>query len=80
VTVAYSAIAHVSPWDVTVPGDTPRGDVARQRARLEDEGQIEPIVVRRATGQPDPDEWPYAGAQVIAARELDWPTILVVYT
>jgi superfamily I DNA and RNA helicase len=78
--MSYSGIVQVSPWDVKVPDEQARVDVERQKRRLEEEGQIEPVVVRRATNEPDPAEWVYAAAQVVAARELDWPDILVVYS
>ena len=74
-----SEIFHVSPWDVVIPQAVPPVDVERQMRRLEDEGQIEPIVLD-INHQPDLDEWAYADAQVVAARVLKWPTILVVYS
>ena len=57
-----------------------------QAQRLETEGQIEPIEVVH-DDDPDAlfpymikhDAWVYAEAQVIAAIELNWPTILVTY-
>ncbi len=84
-----AAIYQVSPWHVEVHdglrGPSPR-DVRTQRERLENEGQIEPLEVRPM--QQDharypyllrSDGWFYAEAQVAAARELGWPTILVTY-
>jgi hypothetical protein len=76
--LGYSQIYRVSPRDVAVPDPPPPGDVDRQKQRLLTEGQIEPLVLD-INHQPDPDEYPYACAQVIAARDLEWPNILVVY-
>jgi hypothetical protein len=72
-------IYHVSPHAVNLGGYVPLPrDVRMQKARLESEGQIEPIQLL-ANGQPDLDEWCYAREQVVAARELGWTTILVTY-
>lgn len=76
-------IYQVSPWDVVIDERHPR-DVRFQRARLEAEGQIEPIevLVQRTPKRHylvDPDAWVYAADQVAAARELEWKTILVTY-
>jgi len=72
-------IFHPSPWDVTVVDMPSRRDIDHQKACLEEEGQIEPIVVDYNTKQVVLDEYPYADAQIIAARELGWPTILITF-
>jgi hypothetical protein len=80
------SIHQVDPWDVRLD-DQPTGrDVKVQLERLLAEGQIEPIeVVLFASTSPrgkytlDPGGWVYAGAQIAAARELKWPTVLVTY-
>lgn len=70
-------IYQVDPKKVTT-GKVYPNDVRQQKARLQEEGQIEPIettpdlVIRT-------DAWFYSGAQVQAAIELGWPTILVTY-
>jgi hypothetical protein len=68
----------VDPKTVKSPVIIYPGEVRRQKERLQAEGQIEPIEVT-----PDlvitEDAWAYAGAQVTAAIELDWDTILVTY-
>lgn len=60
-------------------------DWRHQADRLESEGQIEPIevvdqgedsLIRYRIAE---DAWAYAEAQVIAAIELRWPTILVTH-
>jgi hypothetical protein len=71
-----SSIEQWSPFVIELH-DTPFArDVAVQRTRLEQEGQIEPLVLRN--GRIDPDNWPYGDAQVVAARQLCWDTLLVV--
>jgi hypothetical protein len=80
-------IYQVDPWLVDLGNYVPSGrDVRNQIDRLVNEGQIEPIEVRLYANGPavrkytlDPDGWFYAGAQIAAARELRWPTILVTY-
>jgi hypothetical protein len=70
-------IYQVDPKTV-ITGKVYPSDVRRQKERLEHEGQIEPIevdvnlVIRT-------DAWFYSGAQVAAAIELGWNTILVTY-
>jgi hypothetical protein len=68
----------IDPKTVKSPAIIYPGEVRRQRERLENEGQIEPIEVT-----PDfvitEDAWVYSGAQVAAAIELGWDTILVTY-
>jgi hypothetical protein len=61
-------------------------DWKAQAARLLIEGQIEPIEVVKHEEDESlfkfrirEDAWHYAEAQVIAAIELEWPTILVTY-
>lgn len=71
-------IYQVNPNEVAITDPYPR-DVARQKARLETEGMIEPLVATFEHGmwRVDNSDWPYATAQVQAARELDWPTIIL---
>lgn len=76
-------IYQVSPWEVVIEEQPPR-DVRAQRVRLLTEGQIEPleVLVQRTPTRHyilDHDGWCYAAAQVAAARELGWETILVTY-
>lgn len=61
-------------------------DIRHQTARLEEEGQIEPVrVVIKSDGtythleldRNHPDFWHYSDALVGAALALNWPTILV---
>jgi hypothetical protein len=66
----------VSPHCVRLDETPHARDVAAQKRRLETEGQIEPVLVRRGM-VPVLDNWFYAPAQVVAARELGWETILV---
>jgi hypothetical protein len=70
-------IYQVSPHDVKI-GKPFRRDVERQRERLEREGQIEPIEVMPDMTVPT-SAWFYSEAQVQAARDLGWATILVTY-
>jgi hypothetical protein len=83
-----TSIQQVCPWTVQIGKQQP-ADVLLQRGRLQREGQIEPIAVVAVTNChtrrcgctvliPDPDGWCYAEAQVAAARDLGWPTILIV--
>ena len=80
-------IYQVDPWTVDTGNSISARDIRQQAARLAAEGQIEPIEVVPATTVPfsgihyalRPDGWVYAGAQVAAARELKWLTILVTY-
>jgi hypothetical protein len=71
-------------WVVT------KHDWRYQAERLENEGQIEPIEVvietttetKQATVRTfrvAPAAWVYAEAQIVAAMELGWPTLLVTY-
>lgn len=82
-----SEIFHADPNRVTFKTEYPsERDIKYQMARLEAEGQIEPLEVIPA-GSDDQqlgfdwivyyDAWPYSPAQVVAARRLEWPTILV---
>jgi hypothetical protein len=70
-------IYQVNPRHIKI-GPTYANDVRRQKERLEKEGQIEPIEVL-----PDltvhPEAWAYSEAQIQAARDLGWDTILVTY-
>jgi hypothetical protein len=84
-------IYQVNPHDVEPCRPATVKEIEAQKQRLEYEGQIEPIVVvhlgtdyTRVTDtllrvRDRMDDWLYASAQVLAARELDWPTILVTY-
>lgn len=71
-------IFQVSPHEVVIKSQPSRRDVKRQTERLLQEGQIEPILLHE-DNTINAANWPYADAQVIAARELEWPTILVTY-
>jgi hypothetical protein len=71
------SIYPVDPRAIKTPPQHPR-EIRQQRERLEAEGQIEPIEVN-ADLTLDPDGWVYAGAQIAAAIELEWPTVLVTY-
>lgn len=82
------SIYQVDPWLVDLQDTIPhRRDVRYQLDRLNKEGQIEPVEVRMHATENlfpgrytlDPDGWTYANAQVQAARELEWKTILVTY-
>lgn len=78
-------IYHVSPKSVKVTTKWSARDISVQSDRLEKEGQIEPIpVIRDEDGTytldvDNPDFWHYSGAQVEAAKLLEWDTILVTY-
>jgi hypothetical protein len=80
---APPGIHKVSPFDVKIAeGEWPaQTDVDHQKGRLEKEGQIEPIVVDYFTKEVVLDDpgWAYAAAQVVAARELNWPNILITF-
>lgn len=73
-----SGIVPISPWAVPIPANLSAKSVNYQAARLESEGQIEPILLLDS-GDPDLDSWAHANEQIQAARELGWPTILVTY-
>jgi hypothetical protein len=68
----------VDPKTVKSPTVIYPSEVRRQRERLEREGQIEPIEVTPSLVITD-DAWVYSGAQVAAAIELGWDTVLVTY-
>lgn len=78
-------IYQVNPKDVEVSRPASAKEIKHQMVRLSEEGQIEPIVVEELErdGQLKVrdllDDWIYASAQVIAARELEWETTLVTY-
>jgi hypothetical protein len=79
------SIYRVNPWDIDLSNEPQIGrEVRTQINRLLAEGQIEPIeVIRNPLAIRKlalaPDGWVYAAAQIQAARELQWPTILVTY-
>lgn len=65
--------ATVNPWEIRLMDDLPaRRDVVHQMRRLDREGQIEPLVAIHNLGrwQVDNSDYPYATAQVWAARLL----------
>lgn len=71
----------VNPYEVIWYGSISGSDVARQTARLNREGQIEPMTVVRQPREYEcawrvESDWPYAPAQLEAMRRLDWPTML----
>jgi hypothetical protein len=72
-------IFYVSPHNV-ITRDTFERDVLKQVTLLNAQGQIEPLVVDRVDREffkVDDTEYPYASAQVQAARRLGWDTIIV---
>lgn len=72
-------IYQVDPHTLRLHDTPPPRDVARQKERLVAEGQIEPIVINPRTLLADLDQWAYADAQIAAARELGWSSVLVTY-
>lgn len=76
-------IKQVDPKDVIVVRNASERDIKWQVRRLESEGQIEPVrVYRDPSGAYNldidhPDYWVYSTELVLAARKLEWPTILV---
>lgn len=85
-------IYHVDPAEVRSRSSRSASDMRvserdwrYQANRLTREGQIEPIEVEPQGDDSlfkyriKEDAWSYAEAQVIAAIELGWPTILVTY-
>lgn len=74
-------IYQVDPRTINLSKSPSPRDVAHQRTRLVAEGQIEPILLNPTTMSPStgPRGWIYADAQILAARELAWPTLLVTY-
>lgn len=54
-------------------------DIRKQKERLLKEGQIEPITVNGPDLFIPHEAWLYSEAQVIAAIQLEWPTLLVTY-
>lgn len=77
-------IYQIEPERVLLTAKAPERDVRYQMGRLEREGQIEPIVVKRIEGgyvldTEHPEFWIYSGVLVEAAVRLKWPTILVTY-
>jgi hypothetical protein len=77
-----SKIHHVNPNDIKFNGFIPNSsrEVLYQKRRLESEGQIEPLLGEDqgdGTWTVDNIDWPYQYAQVLAARELEWETLLI---
>jgi hypothetical protein len=77
-------IYQVNPWHVDIGEQPYFRDIRAQALRLAREGQIEPVTVRRSRNpwlplRLDPSGWFYAAAQVAAAREQEWPAILITY-
>lgn len=76
-----SRIYYVDPMTVDIQCWTLKSDIAKQRALLEEHGQIEPIVASRDENgewSVNDDNWPYTCAQVWAARDLKFDTIMLV--
>lgn len=78
-------IYHIHPYMVRPVRKCSIPDVTRQRLRLQQEGQIEPIVVKPPKmGQYEldrdhPDYFYYSPELVEAAIWLEWDEILVTY-
>ncbi len=69
----------ISPWAIPIPDMSKRSrDIDRQKARLQAEGQIEPIALLSG-GDPDLDSWAYAREQIAAMRQLGWKDCLITY-
>ena len=68
----------MAPHDILVHHWPTGREVRVQKERLTEEGQIEPIVLL-PDNSPDLDEYAYAEAQVVAAQELGWSSLLVTY-
>lgn len=71
----------VDPRTITLTEIPSKREIRGQVRRLEVEGQIEPIAVtpELVIDKAHPDYWVYSSAQVMAAIELNWSTILVTY-
>jgi hypothetical protein len=70
----------VDPMNVFVRKTVSARDIAEQVAHLRTRGQVEPIVLENdGSVCEDREARYYAAAQVMAARQLGWPTILVTY-
>lgn len=72
-------IYYVNPNAIQIHDEPSLRDVRKQKERLQKEGQIEPLEVTGPNLFLRQACWPYASAQVVAARELAWPTLLVTY-
>jgi hypothetical protein len=72
-------IYQVNPANINLHEVPSARDVAHQKRRLLAEGQIEPITISPVTMLANLDQCAYADAQVTAARELGWSTLLVTY-
>jgi hypothetical protein len=77
--VRVSRIIYIDPNEVIASSDTYTRDVEYQKELLNRQGQIVPLVCKQIDGKwhADDSDWPYASAQVIAARLLEWPTIII---
>jgi hypothetical protein len=74
-------IYHVDPKSLTVTDVPSRRDVEKQKHVLLTQGQIVPILFNGRTMKPS-TSWhgsPYAFAQIVAAQELEWSTIIITY-
>lgn len=70
----------INPHDIKISDDhySSERHIKHQAMRLEVEGQIEPILLNEDNTLNE-NGWTYAGAQVLAARRLNWETVLVTY-
>ena len=79
--LVMAKIAYVDPNKVTLPNEVPPlRDIRYQMGLLDRQGQIVPLVGKESpdgTWSIDDSDYPYAVAQVVAARALEWPTIIV---
>lgn len=73
-------IYYVNPHEVMVTSNYVKRDVLYQKQLLQRQGQIVPLLCKKNAS----DDWvvsnkdyPYSGAQVRAARELGWETIII---
>mgnify|MGYP001597118112 CR=1 FL=1 len=63
---------------INISSVTPR-DLSRMIKVLEKQGQIEPLQLSIVNKRPFVQD-PHGISIVAAARQLNWPTILVIYT
>lgn len=74
-----SKIVYVDPNKVILEEHTNRRDVGNQVKLLNKQGQIVPLVAKETTNGwvVNDSDYPYATAQVEAAIELGWSTIIL---
>ena len=74
-----AGIHYIAPENVVASGPYER-DILAQVELLNRQGQIEPLLAEKLTGdlwRVTNSDYPYAVAQVHAARRLGWPTIIL---